>query len=206
MDLRQRRKRRRRAGVVSAFMVFALGLAFFFESQATTTVIFVRHADAPLVVDENTALSPAGALRAEELARVLGDVDVVQGVDAIFSSLLRVNQETAAPLARRLNLPVQEFDPQNNRALRKRILRKYKGKVVLVVAGPELIPTVVARLQGSKKIPPMGDGEYDNIYIVSIPWYGKVKTLRLHYGMRPDPVPESLNGLAPSSPSEVSGG
>ncbi len=202
MDPRQRRKRRRRAGVISAFMVFALGLAFFFESQATTTVIFVRHADAPMFVDANTSLSPAGALRAEELVRVLGDVDVVQGVDAIFSSPLRVNQETAAPLARQLNLPVQEFDPQNNRALRKRILRKYKGKVVLVVAEPDLIPKVVARLQGSKKIPPMGDGEYENIYIVSIPWYGKVKTLRLHYGARPEPV----NGLAPSSPSEVSGG
>lgn len=201
MDPRQRRKRRRRAGVVSAFMVFALGLAFFFESQATTTVIFVRHADAPLVVDESAGLSPAGALRAEELARVLGDVDVVQGVDAIFSSPLRVNQETAAPLARRLNLPVQEFDPLNNRRLRKRILRKYKGKIVLVVAEPELIPTVIARLQGSKKVPPLAN-EYDNLYIVSIPWYGKVKTLRLHYGARPDPV----NGLAPSSPFEVSGG
>lgn len=202
MDLRQRRKRRRRAGVVSAFMVFALGLAFFFESQATTTVIFVRHADAELFVDENTGLSPAGALRAEELARVLGDADVVQGVDAIFSSPLRVNQETAAPLARRLNLPVQEFDPQNNRALRKRILRTYKGKVVLVVAEPLLIPIVIARLQGSKKVPPMADGEYDNIYIVSIPWYGKVKTLRLHYGARPEPV----NGFEQSSPSELSGG
>ena len=146
-------------------------------------------------------LSPSGALRAEELARVLGDVDVVQGVDAIFSAPLRVNQETVAPLARRLNLPVQEFDPQNNRKLRKRILRKYKGKVVLVVAEPDLIPTVIARLQGSKKLPPMAN-EYDNLYIVSIPWYGKVKTLRLHYGARPDPV----NGLEPSSPSAVSGG
>lgn len=202
MDPRQRRKRRRRAGAISAFMVFALGLAFFFESQATTTVIFVRHADAPLVLDQNVGLSPSGALRAEELARVLGDVDVVQGVDAIFSSPLRVNQETVAPLARRLNLPVQEYDPQNSRSLRKRILRKYKGKVVLVVAEPELIPTVIARLQGSKKLPPMADGEYDNLYIVSIPWYGKVKTLRLHYGARP----EFLNGLAPSSPSAVSGG
>ena len=157
---------------------------------------------APLVVDADTALSASGALRAEELARVLGDVDVVQGVDAIFSSALRVDQETVAPLARRLNLPVQEFDPQDNRSLRKRILRKYKGKIVLVVADPPFIQKVVARLQGSKKIPSMADGEYDNIYIVSIPWYGKVKTLRLHYGARP----ESLNGFAPSSPSAVSGG
>lgn len=202
MEPRQRRNRRRRAGAISAFMVFALGLAFFFESQATTTVIFVRHADAPLVVDATTGLSAPGALRAEELARVLGDVDVVQGVDAIFSSPLRVDQETVAPLARRLNLPVQEFDPQDNRSLRKRILRKYKGKVVLVVADPQFIPKVIARLQGSKKVPPMADGEYDNLYIVSVPWYGKVKTLRLHYGARS----EGLNGLAPSSPSSVSGG
>ena len=28
----------------------------------------------------------------------------------------------------------------------------------------------------------MGENEFDNLYIVSIPWYGKVKTLRLRYG------------------------
>lgn len=202
MDPRQRRKRRRRAGAVSAFMVFALGLAFFFESQATTTVIFVRHADTLPGMGEDQGLSPAGALRAEELARVLGDADVVQGVDAIFSPALRADQETVAPLARQLNLPVLEYDLDSTRELRNRILRKYKGEVVLVVAGPELIPSIIPKLQGSKKVPPMADAEYDNIYIVSIPWYGKVKTLRLHYGARPD----SENGLAPSSPSEVSGG
>lgn len=202
MDLRQRRKRRRRAGAVSAFMVFALGLAFFFESQATTTVIFVRHADTLPGMDETHGLSPAGALRAEELARVLGDADVVQGVDAIFSPSLRADQETVAPLARQLNLPVLEYDLDSTRELRNRILRKYKGKVVLVVAGLELIPSIIPKLQGSKKVPSMAEAEYDNIYIVSIPWYGKVKTLRLHYGARPEPV----NGLAPSSPSAVSGG
>jgi hypothetical protein len=51
-------------------------------------------------------------------------------------------------------------------------------------------------------VPPMVDGEYDNIYIVSIPWYGKVKTLRLHYGARP----ESAKGFEQSSPSAVSAG
>jgi hypothetical protein len=28
----------------------------------------------------------------------------------------------------------------------------------------------------------MADNEFDNLYIVSIPWFGKVKTLRLRYG------------------------
>ena len=28
------------------------------------------------------------------------------------------------------------------------------------------------------------EGEYDNLYIVSIPWFGKVKTLWLKFGDR----------------------
>ena len=48
----------------------------------------------------------------------------------------------------------------------------------------------------------MADDECDTLGIVSIPWGGKVKTLRLHYGARP----ESLNGFEQSSPSAVSGG
>ncbi len=167
-----------------AFMVLALGLAFFFESQATTTVIFVRHADAAPGLGGEPGLSASGAIRAEELSRVLGEVDVVQGLDAILVAPDRVSRETAGPLARRLNLPVQDVDTRNTDALARRILKEYKGKIVLVVAEPAIIPVLIPEFQGSKKVPAMADGEHDNLYIVSIPWYGKVKTLRLRYGAR----------------------
>lgn len=170
-----------------AFMVLALGLAFFFESQATTTVILVRNADTVLGMGTDPSLSPQGALRAEELSRVLGDADVVQGVDAIFAQAGAAAAATAEPLARRLNLPVQSVDTTDEEALVKRILKEYKGKVVLVVSGPDAIPRIIPAFHGSKKVPAMADTEYDNLYIVSIPWYGKVKTLRLHYGSRPAP-------------------
>jgi len=170
-------------------MVLALGLAFFFESQATTTVIFVRPADVAPTLGDEPGLSATGAIRAEELSRVLGDVDVVQGLDAILVAPERAARETADPLARRLNLPVQDVDTASTESLARRILTDYKGKIVLVVAEPAVIPALIPKFQGSKRVPLIADGEYDNLYIVSIPWYGKVKTLRLRYGARYVPVP-----------------
>lgn len=184
MDPRRRRRRQRRAGAVAAFMVLALGLAFFFESQATTTVIFVRHADLAGGLGADPDLSASGKIRAEELSRVLGDADVIQGLDAILVAPGSAYRETAGPLARRLNLPVQEVDTADTEGLAKRILKDYKGEIVLVVAEPAVIPALIPEFQGSKKVPALADSEYDNLYIVSIPWYGKVKTLRLHYGAR----------------------
>lgn len=176
-------------------MVLALGIAFFFESQATTTVIIVRHADVAPGLGEDPGLSSLGALRAEELSRVLVDVDVVQGPDAILVGGGRASRETAEPLARRLNLPVQEVDTSGLNRLAKRIVKDYKGKIIVVVADAHEIPILIPRFQGSKKVPELADDEYDNLYIVSIPWYGKVKTLRLRYGARHvpqllEPAPE----------------
>jgi hypothetical protein len=74
------------------------------------------------------------------------------------------------------------------KALARKILKDYKGDIVLVIAEPAVIPVLIPKFQGSKRVPAMADGEYDNLYIVSIPWYGKVKTLRLHYGARPAPA------------------
>ncbi len=185
MDPRRRRRRQRRAVAVAAFMLLALGLAYFFESQATTTVIVVRYADS---LPGEQALSDAGLLRAEELARVLGDVDVVQGLDAILVATLRAARETAGPLARRLNLPVLDVDTSRPGGLAKSILREYKGRIVLVITEPEVIPLLIPKFQGSKKVPPIAEQEFDSLYIVTIPWYGKVKTLRLHYGARSVPA------------------
>jgi broad specificity phosphatase PhoE len=134
-----------------------------------------------------------GAIRAEELSRVLADVDVIQGPDTILVGGGRALRETAEPLARRLNLPVQEVDTSSLTRLAKRIMKEYKGQIVLMVAQPADIPVLIPRFQGSKKVPELADGEYDNLYVISIPWYGKVKTLRLRYGARLAPlVPESV--------------
>lgn len=184
MEENRRKRRRRRRIIASAvFLALALSLSWFFESQATTTVIFARYANLMPGDDANPGLNPAGQRRARELARVLSDVDVVAGVDAIFATQYRNSQETAEPLAQKLQLPVQVVDASNVRGLADMILREYKGKIVLVITDSDALPQLIRRFQGSKKLPPIADNEHDNLYIVSIPWYGKVKTLRLKFGV-----------------------
>jgi len=183
MDENRRRRRRRRRIIASLlFLALALSLAWMFESQATTTVVFVRYAELTEGSNTNPGLSPAGRARAEEIARVLGDIDVIAGVDAIFATQFRSTQETAEPLAERLQIPVQVVDSNNVDGLEQMILKEYKGKIVLVISDREAIPALIQTFHGSKRLPPMADTEHDNLYIVSIPWHGKVKTLRLKFG------------------------
>ena len=64
-DIERRRKRRqRRIQAIIIYTAIAVGLAWFFESQATTTMIFVRHAEKALTPIDNPTLSPAGDVRA----------------------------------------------------------------------------------------------------------------------------------------------
>lgn len=164
------------------YTAIAVGLAWFFESQATTTMIFVRHAEKALMPVDDPALSPEGQVRAAELARQLVDADVVAGVDAIYSTPFRRTIETAQPVADALNLEVNHYDPDNEEEELHRMLRAHKGKIILIVGHSNTVPTLIAELGASKLVPPIAEFEYDNIYLVSIPWFGKTKTIRLRYG------------------------
>ncbi len=179
---RRKRRRRRRIAASAIFLSVALSLAWFFESQATTTVVFVRYAETLGPSDQNPGLSPRGQQRARELARVLGALDVVASVDAIFTTQYRSTQETAEPLADSLQIPVQVVDSNNISGLTRMILEEYKGKIVLVITDAEALPLLIREFHGSKRLAPIAELEHDNLYLVSIPWYGKVKTLQVKYG------------------------
>ena len=179
---RKRRRRRRRIQVIIIYTAIAIGLAWFFESQATTTIIFVRHAEKAATPADDPGLSAAGQRRVAELTRQLRDADVVAGIDAIYSTPLRRTQETAQPIADALDLPINTYDPSDTEAVLERILKDHKGKIILVVAHSNTVPVLIANLGASKKVPPIQEDEYDNIYIISIPWFGKTKTIRLRFG------------------------
>jgi 2,3-bisphosphoglycerate-dependent phosphoglycerate mutase len=180
---RKKRRRQRRMVAIFGFLLFTTGMAWFFELQATTTVILVRYADQQNNLAFERNLSAAGQRRSEELARVLGDVDVVAGVDAIFVTPRERARQTAQPLAKRTEAPLLSIeDPTDAEGLVQRILTEFKGKIVLIVGEPEHISPIIIEMHGSKKLPDIDDAEFDNLYIVSIPWFGKVKTLRLRFG------------------------
>ena len=190
-DQERRRKRRaRRLQIIVIYTAIAVGLAWFFESQATTTIIFVRHAEKAAEPADDPGLSAAGQRRVAELTRQLRDADVVAGIDAVYVTPYRRSIETGEPLAVQLGLELERYDPGDNEAVLARILKEQKGKIALVVAHSNTVPTLIADLGASKNVPPIDEFEYDNIYLVSIPWFGKTKTIRLRYG---EPyVPQNL--------------
>ena len=196
--MRRVQRRRSRLGPVAAFVVICVGLAWFFEQQATTTLIFVRHTDIEANLGDDPPLSRLGHQRAELLADVIQDIDVVAGVDAIYASEHRRTQATAAAVAERLELDVSIRDPYEVVPFMAQVLRQHKGEIVLVVTLGDILAPLVEELHGSKNIPTFGPDDYDDIYIVTIPWFGKVKTLRMHYGFY-EPQSPKLPSLYSSS-------
>lgn len=180
---RRRRRRRRRIQVVVIYAAIAIGLAWFFELQATTTVIFVRHAEKAAIPADDPGLSAAGKQRAAELARQLVDADVVAGVDAIYATPFRRTEETAQPVATALGLPITSYEAANTETIMDEIIRTHKGKIILVVGHSNTVPEMIGNMGASKKVPGIDENEYDNLYVVSIPWFGKTKTIRLRYGV-----------------------
>lgn len=179
---RRKRRRRRRIQVIVIYTAIAVGLAWFFELQATTTVIFVRHAEKAAMPADDPGLSPAGQRRVAELTRQLVDADVVAGVDAVYSTPYRRTEETARPVADALSLPINTYDAADTEAIMEHIVKVHKGKVILVVGHSNTVPALIGNMGASKRVPEIAEDEYDNIYIVSIPWFGKTKTIRLRYG------------------------
>lgn len=181
-DDKRRRRRRRRLQIIVIYTAIAVGLAWFFESQATTTIIFVRHAEKALDGSDDPSLSDTGRSRVAELTRQMVDADVIQGIDAVYATQYKRTQETVAPLADALDIPIRQYDANDTESVLDEILAEYKGKIVLVVGHSDTLPELIANLGASKRVPPIAEAEYDNIYIVSIPWFGKTKTIRMRFG------------------------
>ena len=186
----RRRRRRIRLIPIIGYTIFALGLAYFLAERPSTTVIFVRHADTGVeMADSDPPLNERGRQRAELLADFLEDVDVSGGVNAIYASDKRRTQETAAPLAKRLNLPVEIEDHSDTDGFMDRMLHDHNGEIVLIVSHSNTIAPLIDELHGKKGLAPFAPDEFDRVYIVTIPklgWgYGKVKTLLVHYSEPP---------------------
>ena len=212
-SLDRRRRRRLRLIPVVGYTIAALGLAYFLTLRPSTTVIFVRHADTEAVMsgdpNDDPPLSARGRARAELLADTLENIDVVSGVNAIYASDKRRTQETAAPLAKRLNIPVEIADPLDSKAFMDRVIRDHQGEIVLIVSHSNTIAPLIDEIHGSKRLLPFAPTEYDRLYIVTRPWYGKVKTLELRYAEPPVEAPVAAppaETRPADTPSSANGG
>jgi|TARA_B110000263_G_scaffold94278_1_gene82465 broad specificity phosphatase PhoE len=183
-EYKHKRKKRqlRRVAFALVFISFSVMLAWFFESQATTTVLITTHTETESDLQSNPGLTDAGTKRAISLQKMLLSIDVVAGVNTIFATPLRATQETAEPISRSLNVPINIVDPKGVEELIEEIMDNHKGKIILIVTHSEVLPQLIAGFQGSKKIQSASLQNLDQLFVVTVPWFGKVKTLQLRYG------------------------
>ena len=161
--------------VFIAVILFAYFATF---TRPVTTVIIIRHAEKNIQPDNpDPDLSPAGQLRALEIARQFGD----SGIQAIYATQYKRTQQTVAPLANRLGLTVTAIDARHSAQLTERILSNHRGQTVFVAGHNNTVPEIVNLLSG-EKFPLIPESEYDNLFIVTIYRFGKAKVLRMKYG------------------------
>ncbi|HZF15696.1 MAG TPA: histidine phosphatase family protein [Steroidobacteraceae bacterium] len=178
---------RRRPLLTPVWLTLLLGIvlvaagAWLWSSQTTTTIIVVRHAEKELGSIDDPPLSTAGEQRAAALGRMFGEKSTAGQVDAIFASDTRRGQRTAAPLALRLGISVQVYPGREVQPLLDKIDSQYRGRRILVVGHSNTVPDLVRRLAPRANVPPMGEDDYDTMYVVTVPSLGPPAVLRVKY-------------------------
>ena len=161
------------------FLVVATAFTAY-RSATTTTIVLVRHAEKELVSISDPPLSAAGERRAERLAQMFGDVKGLGRLDAVYVTDARRTQQTAGPLASRLGMRATELPAADVEGAAKRALRDHRGGRVLIVGHSNTVPQIVRKLSGMT-VPEITDDEYDNVYVVTVPSFGRSSVLRLKY-------------------------
>ncbi len=130
----------------------------------------VRHAEkvtsgeAMLVADpRDPPLTEAGQARAEALADRLEGA----GIRAIWSTDYVRTQATAAPLAARLGIEVQSYDPSDLAGFAE-VLKASPDETVLVVGHSNTTPQLAEALGGDPGTEIDEASEYDRLYVVDL--------------------------------------
>jgi hypothetical protein len=163
---------------IALFSVAATAAPAHSPEPRPAQIILIRHAEKPLDA-KNPHLSPSGIKRAERLVPfITTDPRMTRfGLPvAVFATRTTKDdngqrtQETVAPLARTLKLPVQApFLGKDYAALAKQILKTsaYAGKTVLICWNHEEIPQLAAALGIKPKPPKWKASVFDGVYIIS---------------------------------------
>jgi broad specificity phosphatase PhoE len=107
----------------------------------------------------DAGLSAEGRANAERLAGWFGGGPP----RAIYVSTTRRARETAAPLAARLGLSPQEYDPSDTPGLIARV--KAEAGPVLVVGHSNTVPEIVERLGGTRP-GELGESDYGDVFVI----------------------------------------
>jgi len=162
------------------FVAVAVAL-FAYRSATTTTVVLVRHAEKELVTIDDPPLAPTGERRAERLAQMFGTAGGPGHIEGVYVTNTRRSQQTAAPLAARLGIRPSVLPAATSAdSVASQVLHEHRGGRALIVGHSNTVPEIVKALSG-QVVPPIPDEEYDDVYVVTVPTFGRASVLRLKY-------------------------
>ena len=164
---------------LAGLVVVALGV-YAYSCVSTTTIVAVRHAEKALGTIDDPPLAPEGEQRSERLALIFGERSGAGHLDAIYVTDTRRTQQTAAPLAARLHLVPVVLPSADISGAAARMLKEHRGGTVLVVGHSNTLPELIRELSG-KLIEPIPDDDYGEIYVLSVPRFGKTSLVRMKY-------------------------
>ena len=145
-------------------------------AQPAKTVILVRHAERAGGMSADVGISEAGRCRAEALARMLADANVKR----IYTSEVARTQQTAEPLAAKLQIRPDVVPAQDVEGLVAKLRAGPPDEVVLVVGHSNTVPEIV-KLLGGGSVPPIGDNEYDHLFILTLTHPNQAAVVALRY-------------------------
>jgi phosphohistidine phosphatase SixA len=180
--------RRRRPFLAPIWLLALVAIAvlaalyIYWHSTTTTTIVLIRHAEKQVNTISDAPLAPQGELRATRLAQMFGDASPFGRVQKIYVTDTRRTQQTAAALAQRLDLKPEIVEGKSHPAeLARRVLRENRGGRAMIVGHSNTVPEIVAALADTSDVPPIGDEEFDTLYVVTVPTIGRSSVLRMKY-------------------------
>ena len=146
------------------------------------TIILVRHAEKDVsstASKTNPTLTTAGTQRATRLFEMVKPFQP----EYIFSTTLQRTIDTVVPSAENLipnyRMQIQFYDYGELDEFAAKLL-KLKAKSILVVGHNTTTPELANLLIGKKKYQPLGDNEYNKMFIVEIKG-GKIEDKMIEY-------------------------
>ena len=166
------------------------------QQQPAATVILVRHAEK--ATNQNAPdvpLSAQGEQRAECLARVLKDA----GIKRIYVSDAKRTQQTADPLAKALGIKPVVVPAKDVNTLVRDVFYGTGGNA-LVVGHSDTLPQIIKRVQAGT-IPPLGDNEYDGMYVLTVLEGSSTPVVKLRYCAASPASTAPANMAPPKNPT-----
>lgn len=145
--------------------------------ENTPVFFLVRHAE-KTDTGPDPQLSAAGQERANVLAGLLHEA----GITGIYSTDFIRTRETAAPLARQLQIETRLYDPSSLVEFASN-LKRQPGRY-LVIGHSNTTTELVEMLGGEAGQDIDEPAEYDRLYVLTLDKDGVVETVLLRYGKR----------------------